>query len=99
MRQLAEQVSAAGRADHLLAHVSENPIDLLIEFVAVGNHEDTALGIVFQQPLGEQDHEDALAAALGMPDDAAFVAMNKFLGLLDCDVLMYPWQLLLPAIK
>jgi hypothetical protein len=32
------------------------------------------VGVVLQDPLGQQHHDDALAAALGVPDDAALAA-------------------------
>ena len=64
-------------ADH--AGVPHHAFDLLVELVAVGHHQDAGLGVVLQQPLGDQHHQDALAAALGMPDHAALAPGNPFL--------------------
>ena len=68
--------------------VLHHAFDLLVEFVAVGDDEDAGLGIVFQQPLGEQHHEDALAAALRVPDDAALALADAFLRRLHARELM-----------
>ncbi len=54
------------------ARIAHHTFDLFVEFVAVGDDQDAGLGIVFEQPLGDEHHEDAFAAALGVPDAAAF---------------------------
>ncbi len=74
--------------------VLHHALDLLVQFVAVGDDEDAGLGIVFQQPLGEQHHEDALAAALRVPDDAALAFADAFLRRLHARELMRTRHLL-----
>ncbi len=54
---------------------------------------------MFEQPLGDEHHEDALAAALGVPDDAAFALGDALLRGLHAVELMYPRNLLSPRIK
>lgn len=61
------------------ARIAHHTFDLFVEFVAVGDDEDAGLGIVFEEPLGDEHHEDALTAALGVPDDAALALGDAFL--------------------
>ena len=49
---------------------------------------------MLQQPLGNQHHEDALAAALRVPDDTTFVFHDSLLRGLHAEVLMHPGHLL-----
>ena len=79
--------------------VLHHAFDLLVQFVAVGDDEDAGLGIVLQQPLGEQHHQDALAAALGVPDDAALALGDAFLRGLHAEELVRPRHFLEPASK
>ena len=74
--------------------VLHHALDLLVQFVAVGDDEDAGLGIVLQQPLGEQHHEDALAAALRVPDDAALAFADALLRRLHARELMRARHLL-----
>ena len=69
------RVGSSGRGrcwcGHGIARSYENALDLFIQFIAVGDDRDTGVRIVLQNPFGQQHHDDALAAALGVPDDAA----------------------------
>src|SRR6185437_9649466 len=54
---------------------------------------------MLQQPLGEQHHQDALAAALGVPDDAALALADALLRGLHAEELVWPRNLLLTGIE
>ena len=50
---------------------SEGLVDLLVQLVAVGDdHEGPVAGELAQDLLGEEDHREAFAAALRVPEDA-----------------------------
>ena len=82
-----------------LAGVCEDPLDLLVQLVAVGNDGDAGVGVVLQDPFREQHHHDALAAPLGVPDDAALLLAHVRLRRLDAEVLVRPRQLLDAAVE
>ena len=52
------------------------------------------MGVTGKNPAGQEHHHDALAASLGVPDDAASALMDMLLSGLDAEVLMHPRQLL-----
>ncbi len=79
--------------------ILHHALDLLVQLVAVGDDEDARLGVVLQQPLGDQNHEDALAAALGVPDDAALAPGDTFLRGLHAEKLVRPRHLLLAGVE
>ena len=54
---------------------------------------------MLQQPLGDQHHHDALAAALGVPDDAALALGDAFLSGLHAEELVRPRHLLLAGVE
>src|SRR4051812_31049243 len=54
---------------------------------------------MFQEPLCGQHHHYALAAALGMPDDAALVLGDTLLGRLHAGKLVWARHLLLPGVE
>ena len=102
--QLALELLARGdprrrgiRADH--PGVAHHAFDLFVEFVAVGDDEHPPVRVVFQQPLRQHDHEDALAAALGVPDDAALQLPDPLLRGLEPFVLVLARHLLLAAVE
>ena len=74
--QDAEEVGAAAGAVDLLVDAEEDLLDLLVELGAVGDDHDAGVLDVLADPLGEPHHRQALAAALGMPDDAALPALD-----------------------
>ena len=53
---------------------------MFIEFVSIGDDQNPGFGVVFEQPFGNKHHEDTFAAALGVPDDAAFALADAVLG-------------------
>ena len=53
-----------------------------------------AFRIVLQNPLGQKHHDDALAAALGVPDDAALLLTDVLLASFGAKILMHTGQLL-----
>ena len=72
---------------------------MLVQFVAVSDDGDAGVGVVFQNPLRQQHHHDALAATLRVPDDAAAAVAHMLLRRLDAEVLMHTRQFLDAAIE
>src|SRR5262249_7872008 len=68
--------------------------DLLVELVAVRDDRDARVGVVLQDPLREEHHDDALPAALRVPDDAALALPRVLLRSLDAEVLVCARHLL-----
>ena len=99
LRQQAQQFPAALGASDWLAGLGEDAFDLLVQLVTVGNDGDAGVRFVLQNPLGQQHHHDALAAALRVPDDAALMALHVGLRRLDPDILVNPRQLLDAAVE
>ena len=58
------QVAAAARARDGLAGASEDALDLFVEFVAISDDRHASVCVVLENPLGQEHHDDALAAAL-----------------------------------
>ena len=50
-------------------------------------------------PFGEPDHDQAFAAALGVPDDAAFALSREWLGGSHAEILVVPAKLLHPGVE
>ena len=71
-----DQVRAAFGAVDLLVDALEDLLDLLVQFGAVGDDQHAGIGDVLPNPFGEPDHDQALAAALGVPDDAALAPLH-----------------------
>ena len=86
--QTGHQIGTALGTQDLLFHPTEYLLDLLIEFGTVGDDKHTAVGHIFADPLGQPDHGQALAAALGVPDDAAIPAADISLGGTDAEILV-----------
>ena len=86
--RVARQVGAAGGAVDLLVDAVEDALDLLVEFGAVGDQQDPGVGLVLAEPLGQPDHRQGLARALGVPDDAALALGDPRLSGLDAEVLV-----------
>ena len=55
----------------ILPDALENLLDLLVQLGAVGNDQHAAAGNALADPLRQPDHDQALAAALGVPENAA----------------------------
>ena len=99
LAELGHQVASAAGAGHGMTGSDENAFDLFVQFVAVGDDHHAGIGLVLQNPLGQQHHDDALAAALGMPDDAALAAVDMRLRRLDAEILVHARQLFHAAIE
>src|SRR5207249_9678048 len=70
------QVGAALRAVDVFADALEYLLDLLVQFSAVGDDQHAGITHVLAYPLGQPDHDQALAATLGVPEDAALTALH-----------------------
>src|ERR1019366_6235829 len=55
--------------------------------------------ITLKNPLGQEDHHNALATALRVPNDATLALANMLLRGLDSEILVYARQLLYPAVE
>src|ERR1700730_7023576 len=99
LAQLVDQVDAAAGALDGLACLGEDPGDLLVELVAVGDNGHAGVRIVLQNPLRQQHHHDAFAAALRVPDNAALAVAHMLLRRLDAEILMYTRQLFYTAVE
>ncbi|MNH33615.1 hypothetical protein D3C79_941480 [compost metagenome] len=67
---------------------------LLVQLIAIGDDQNARLRVMLQQPLGDQHHQNALATALGMPDNPTLFTSNPLLRGLHCSVLMRARHLL-----
>ena len=99
LAELAHQVAPAAGAVDRLPGFGEDALDLLVQLVAVGDDDHAGVGLVLQNPLGQQHHHDALAAALRVPDDAALVGIHVLLRGLDAEILVDARQLLHAAVE
>ena len=97
--QLLHQVAPAAGALDRFAGFVEDTLDLFVQFVAVGDDQHPRVRLVLQNPLGQQHHHDALAAALGVPEDAALVGVDVRLRGLESEILVHARQLLLAAVE
>src|SRR4051794_8020966 len=87
-RQHGEQILAAGRAFQVVSGRCEDAFDLPVEFVTISHDHHAAVRTILQDPFGQQRHDDALAAALRVPDGPTEPLLNVLLGRLDAEVLM-----------
>ena len=99
LRELAHQIPSAAGALHSFAGLVKYAFNLLVELIAVGNDGHAGVGVVFQDPFRQQYHDDAFAASLRMPNDAAFTPLGKLLCRLNAEILVYARQLFHAAVK
>ena len=85
--QLVDQIRAAGGAVDGLIDALEHLFDLFVQFGAVGDDQHPRALAVLAYPFGQPDHDQRLAAALGVPDDAALAAADEILRGLDAKIL------------
>ena len=97
--ELVDQVEAARAAADVLVHALEDLLDLLIELGAVGHHQHPCARYVLANPLGQPHHGQALAAALGVPNDAALAPADEVLRRLHAEVLVLAAELFGARIK
>jgi hypothetical protein len=67
----------------------KNVVDLLVEFVSVGDDRYASDWVIFKDPLGQEHHDEAFTASLGVPNDTHFSLPDVLLRILDADVLMH----------
>src|SRR5208337_5416569 len=94
-----DKIGAAGRAVDVLVDALEHLLDLLVKFGAVGDDQDAGILDVLANPLGEPDHRQALARALGVPDDAALLPLHVILRGTDSEILVVAAELLDPGVE
>jgi len=94
-----DQFPAAAGAFDGFAGFAEHALNLLVELIAVRDDGDAGVGMILQNPFGEEHHDDAFAAALGVPDDAAFAFGNVLLGGFDGEILVDARDLLYAAVE
>ena len=97
--EFVDEILATFGAGHLFSHAIKYPNDLLVEFISIRDDEDAAVVDVFPYPLGEPNHAEALAAALCMPDNAAFPIPDKEATGLYAKKLMRPADFFYASIK
>ena len=59
--QRGQQVGAGFRAAHLVPSVAEYRLDLFIQFLAVGHHQNARIGSGLADPAGQHHHDQAFA--------------------------------------
>ena len=99
MPELVHQIAPAAGALNGLARLGEDAFNLFVQLVAVRDDDYAGVGIVLQYPLGQHHHDDAFAAALGVPDDAALAFLHMLLRCFDAEILVHARQLLPAAIE
>ena len=82
------QIGAVAGAVDVLADALEYLLDLLVQLGPVGDEHHAGVGDVLANPLRQPHHGQALAAALGVPDDAAFTPLHPRLGCPYAEVLI-----------
>jgi len=91
--QRLHEVGAASGAANLFSDAAEDLFDLLVQLHAVGDDQHTAVLRPLPDPLRQPDHDEALAATLRVPDDAALSGADAGLRGLDSLVLAVPTSL------
>src|SRR5713101_2716494 len=99
LAELTHQIAAVACALDGFARLREDTLDLLVQLVAIRDDGDAGVGVVLQDPLGEQHHHDALAAPLRVPDDSALPVARMRLRGLDAEILVSARQLLPSAVE
>ena len=97
--EFVDQVLPAFRAVDVFVDALEHLLDLLVQFGAVGDDQDTSILHILANPLGQPDHGQAFAAALGVPDDAALALAHPFLRRTHTEVLVVAADLLHSGIE
>lgn len=68
-----------------LAALGKLSVELVVKVVSIGQNYDGGAVQSFLEKVGIEDHRQRLAAALSMPEDAAFtVCFGAFLGGRNC---------------
>ena len=96
------QMSAAGGTGRVQPGMSKRGCDLTVQFLTIGNDYHTGIAgcQLHQDVFRQHDHRQALAAALGMPDDTALpvslgiLLLNGLYDLLNGEILLITGDLL-----
>jgi hypothetical protein len=91
-------MTVGARVD-VLAGALEDLLDRLVQLGAVGDDQHPRVRRVLAGPLREPHHDQALAAALGVPEDAALATAHGLLRGADAEVLIVAAGLLQPCVK
>ena len=83
----------------VLVDALEHLLDLLVQFRAVGDDQHAGILHVLANPLGQPDHRQALARALGVPDDAALAPLHVILRGPHAEILVVAAELLGPGVE
>ena len=94
-----DQVRAALGAVDVFVDALEHLLDLLVQLGAVGDDQHAGVGDVLPDPLGQPDHDQALARALGVPDDAALAPLHVLLRGPHAEILVVAAELLDPGVE
>ena len=87
--ELVDELLAVAHAQHLLLGVLESRLYLLVQFVAVSDDDHARIvADILSDPLCQPHHDETLARALTLPDDAALFLGDALLGSLDGEVLV-----------
>ena len=92
--ELDDEVLSACRAVDLFVDAFEDVLNLLVQFGAVGDDQDTRIAHVLANPARQPDHSQAFAAALRMPDNATLALPYAFLRRTHAEVLVGATELL-----
>jgi len=80
-------------------HALEDLLNLIIQFSAVGDDQYAGIAVVLTYPFCQPYHSQGLSAALGVPDDAAFPAVDEVLCRLYAEVLVVTTEFLITRIE
>ena len=89
-----DQVLTTRGAIDIFIDAQKDTFDLLIQLCPVGDDQDAGVLYVLAHPFGQPDHGEALAAALGVPDDAALAFSHPPLGGFHAEILVVAADLL-----
>ena len=97
--QLRNQFGADFAALDVLVDALEYLLDLFVQLGAVGDHQHAGVFHVFPYPLGQPHHRQALARALGVPDDPALAPPDLLLRRTHAEILVVAAGLFHPGVK
>ena len=96
---LLNQFTSPSNADNALIDPGKHLLNLYIQFVPVGNNQDTAVRNILFNPLAEPHHGQGFSGALGVPDDASLTPLHKIPCSHIAEELIRPTGLFYSAVK
>ena len=93
------QIIAASGTMYFFSHANKDTLDLIVQFLPVGDNHHAAVRDIFHNPFGEPHHDEGFAGALGVPDDAALPGMDTAAGGDVSKILIMPHDFLMPRIE